>query len=153
MAERCPYTGGPALFHSEGLAGPGERDGAGDGDGDEKDDKERAEPTPETCGEESPAAAWAVGSDRRSGVWGHVNPNCMLFPSFTPQKTQVLTQLLNAICFVKHGTAFLPAGRCCLLSPSALLEVKLCPPHLPGTWPSSLPSAPAPMTISSAKAL
>lgn len=29
-----------------------------------KGDKERAEPTPETCGEESPAAAWAVGSDR-----------------------------------------------------------------------------------------
>lgn len=63
-AKGCPYTGGPAPFHSEGLDGLGGRDGAGDGDGDEKDDKERAEPTPEMCGEESPAAAWAVGSDR-----------------------------------------------------------------------------------------
>lgn len=59
-----PRAGGPAPFHSEGLDGLGGRDGAGDGDGDEKDDKERAEPTPEMCGEESPAAAWAVGSDR-----------------------------------------------------------------------------------------
>lgn len=34
--ERCPYTGGPAPFGCEGLAGQGGRDGAGDGDGDEE---------------------------------------------------------------------------------------------------------------------